>query len=495
MVERTAPTLPLRVFVVWHPGFLRGQGLAEALYRHLCHDPDQPASRALRVPVRFRSQASAGLPPGPAVPAAGLPAGVELDGARTVVVVLVDDAMVADPAWGAYVAGIQTQCLAAGTPSGGYPQHRLVPVSLCANAFKLNPEIADVNFLRLHTLPEAQQTQALLNGVTHELARLLLNRPQVGDEQQMRAAGPAPVRVFLSHAKHGGLDLTDSVRDYIARRTQLETFFDVHDIPTGSGWRKVLREAAAGEGVNALLVLQTDAYSSREWCRIEAMQAKLGWVPMVVVQAIEHAELRGFPYLGNVPTVRWPAAGLSEYLTELVSRLATLRSIDDAEASRLGGTVVDAIESEISESIKELKQLRRSIAERVATFGGRVQSVDPLRCQQFQQLMGPAPESSDAWGQVIGTLLYEVLRAAYFPLWVEYAAALHNVRQPLRALSYPPELLTLLAMQRHVKEQPGTVFVYPEPPLGTEEVEMLCEAAPDLRFVTPIRLPLLKHEE
>ena len=68
-------------------------------------------------------------------------------------------------------------------------------------------------------------------------------------------------------------------------------------------------------------------------------------------------------------------AGLSEYLTEVVSRLKRLQSIDDAEAARLGNTVVDAIESETSQLMKEIKELRRSIAARMATFVGQVQRV------------------------------------------------------------------------------------------------------------------------
>lgn len=395
-------TRPLQVFILWHPRFTRGQELAEALYGHLCCDPAQPASRALRIPVRFRSLG---------VEEATSPPKIELDTKRTAIVVLVDDEMVDDPMWAEYVAAIHEECEKGATDAEGYPQHRVYPVSLTEHAFKLHPEIAEINYLSLHNVPEAHQAQALLNGVTHELARLLLDRPQVGDEDRMRRAGPAPVRVFLSHAKSGGLDLAQDVRQYIARQTQLETFFDAHDIPQGTKWRDVLLEEA-GSGINALLVLQTDAYSTREWCRIEALQAKLGWVPTVVVQAVEQAEVRSFPYLGNVPTVRWPVA-----------------------------------------------------------------------------------DSTDPWGAVLGRLLYEVLRAAYFPKWVKYVAALYGVKQALKPLPYPPELLTLLSMNRHERKLPGTAFMYPDPPLGTEELEILHEAAPDLRMVTPICLPMFAQQD
>jgi SLOG-like protein/TIR domain-containing protein len=393
---------PLQIFVLWHPKFTRGQELAETLYGHFCSDPAQPASRALRIPVRFRSLTAE---------EATSPPEVKLDAERTAIIVLVDDEMVDDSIWGEYVAAIHGECEKAATDAEGYPQHRVFPVSLSQHAFKLHPTIAEINYMRLHDVPKAQQTQTLLNGFTHELARLLLDRPQVGDEDRMRKAGPAPIRVFLSHAKSGGLDLAQDVRQHIAQQTQLDTFFDAHDIPPGSQWRDVLLEEA-GSGINALLVLQTDAYSTREWCRIEALQAKLGWVPTVVVQAVEQVEVRSFPYLGNVPTIRWPIA--------------------DAAAP---------------------------------------------------------------WGDVLGKLLYEVLRAAYFPKWVEYVAALYGVKQPLKPLPYPPELLTLLSMTRHEQEHPGTAFVYPDPPLGTEELEILHEASPNLRMMTPICLPMLAQQD
>jgi len=146
---------------------------------------------------------------------------------------------------------------------------------------------------------------------------------------------------------------------------------------------------------------------------VEALNAKLGWVPTVVVQAVERVEIRSFPYLGNLPTMRWPL---------------------------------------------------------------------------------PVGNSADPWGVVVGRLLYEVLRAAYFPKWTRYVTALYRVEGPVRALPYPPELLTVLSMRRQLQKHPNTLFVYPDPPLGTEELEILHESAPDLKIFTPIRLPLFAQQ-
>jgi hypothetical protein len=214
------------------------------------------------------------------------------------------------------------------------------------------------------------------------------------------------LRVFLSHAKHDGLDLAREIRAYIASHTHMNTFFDAHDIPPGTAWKQVLYEEA-GDRQNALLILQTDAYSTREWCRIEVLQAKLGWVPTLLVHALRTSERRAFPYLGNVPTVIWPSSCHGE----------------------------------------------------------------------------------EAYEYVLGMLLYEVLRGAYFPRRVKALATLYGVSQPLKAIPYPPELLTLVAMHRLLHTDPATIFVYPDPPLGTEERRLLGEAMPHISWITPTLIP------
>jgi hypothetical protein len=306
---------------------------------------------------------------------------------------------VADEAWADCVADLCAACDKSGS------RHRLFPVGLCEDAYKLHPDIAGINFMRLQSVSEKAQPPVLLNQLMHELARLLLDRPRAGSKPS--AAGPAPIRVFLSHAKHDGLDLTAGVRGYIAAHTQMDTFFDAHDIPPSSEWKEVLHEAA-GDRQNALLILQTDAYSTREWCRIEVLQAKLGWVPALRVDALSDQEGRSFPYLGNIPAAKWPAAS-----------------------------------------------------------------------------------GCDPYETILGLLLYEVLRASYFPKRVAALARLYGITRPLKAIPYPPELLTLLAMQRIQKEQPGTVFVYPDPPLGTEERMLLREMAPEVTIMTATQIPSL----
>ena len=52
-----------------------------------------------------------------------------------------------------------------------------------------------------------------------------------------------------------------------------------------------------------MIAVQTDTYSSREWCRWEVIEAKRRGAPIVVANAVKRGEARSFPYLGNVPVV------------------------------------------------------------------------------------------------------------------------------------------------------------------------------------------------
>jgi hypothetical protein len=49
----------------------------------------------------------------------------------------------------------------------------------------------------------------------------------------------------------------------------------------------------------------TDSYASRAWCRREVLIAKKYQRPVVVVNAVRDREPRSFPYVGNVPVIRW----------------------------------------------------------------------------------------------------------------------------------------------------------------------------------------------
>jgi len=121
-------------------------------------------------------------------------------------------------------------------------------------------------------------------------------------------------RFFVSHAKLDGLPLAYSLCHAIQRMPWLEYFYDAEDIQPGEDFRKVLEE---GVIESMLLVLRTDIYDLRFWCRQEVMWAEMYDRPVLVVDA--RTELSSRPtVLGftGIPGVRIPDGNLVRVLLE-----------------------------------------------------------------------------------------------------------------------------------------------------------------------------------
>jgi SLOG cluster2/TIR domain len=278
----------LLIYVVWHPAFERGQKLAESIYAHFSRDPERTNARGLGIPVFFRSAAAAqGKAPPP----------IAVDAAQhTAIVVLVDPQMVIAEGWDAYVAELWKQ-------AGAAPdRHRLFPVAFDDTAYQLSPQIGAVNFIRLQGHSPDAGPGFLLNRLTNELGRLLTQRPTLAIVETKEVKSPPKMQLFISHAKLDGEKTAILLRDYIHDNLALDTFFDAIDIAAGFRFED---EINAGIDTAAFVVVHTDAYASRVWCQHEVIRAKRHGRPVVVIHAIEEGEARSFPYIGNVPTIRW----------------------------------------------------------------------------------------------------------------------------------------------------------------------------------------------
>ena len=357
----------LAVYVVWHPEAALSADLAGAIFRELCADPDVPARRGLGIPVRFRSSDHPTRAP------AAIPFGAAK---HTAVFVLADDKLVAEPPWRDYVADLAKTTNASDL---------VVPVAL-TSASNLPPGLSDLQAIRLPGLNAAERKDALLNNVKHDLCRLL-------DPDAEK------VTVFLSHAKHDGPEITTAVRRHLHEHTKLDDFFDAANIPDGARFAEFITKSAGSLPV--LLAVQTDAYGSREWCRLEVLEAKRRRVPIVVLAAIQVGEARSFPYIGNVPVVCW--------------------------------------------------------------------------------------RDSSSLPSVVGALLGEVLRNRYFPERVRAICRQRGISIGDEVFAYPPELLTVLSCRIDADAAGRAVgrFVYPDPPLGVEELSLLRQFDPDVDPVTP----------
>ena len=87
--------------------------------------------------------------------------------------------------------------------------------------------------------------------------------------------------------------------------------------------------------------------------------------------------------------------------------------------------------------------------------------------------------------ELLRVVLRETLRFRQFPARVADLCRAYNLPAHDRVLPSPPELLTVLGERDAASAVP---LVYPDPPLGTEELRLITELAPNLRTTTPTGL-------
>lgn len=293
------PTRPFLVlYIVWHPGFAGGAEIAEALRENFRRKLYDNVAGGTGLSVIFRSALA---------PGATTPLSINLDEAETTaVVVLTETTLVRDDDWGCYLHKLVESTDAAGLGS------RVFPVALERSALEIGIAEQALRWDQWSGSP-TELRQRLISELTYEFCRMLrhylehLRHPTEEDaalENYLRK-----VQIFLSHSKHDddGERIAHAIRDRLYTGHGLSSFFDVHDIPAGLRFNKVLLKQVR---VSAMVAIHTDSYSSREWCRREIIEAKRWNVPLVIANCISKLDERSFPYMGNVPVVRMDPQGV-----------------------------------------------------------------------------------------------------------------------------------------------------------------------------------------
>lgn len=355
---------------------------------------EPPASGGLRIPVFFTPDRGDDLPP-----RVGPEEGLDLDAAEHTLVVVLADARMArvvhggtGKAWKAFI-----ERTIAKAPLGSSPHH-VLPVALDNRGFDLSE--------RRHFLPATLKAQEgsqdisdrRLAEISLHIAARAIQLLKEGTISQIRPDQvKAPVRLFISHAK---ADLSRHKQDpaYQTLRAladlPIEHWFDAGEIATSQDFAKAI--SAGIRDCSIMLAFHTDHYGSRPWCRREVLDAKKAGAHLLLVDALKDGEPRRFPYLGNVPTVRW-------------------------------------------------------------------------------QFRDPAVDAR----RVIDRAVLEALRFKH------NRAQLQRVAEPGEVvLAAAPEAVTLA--YEYADQDAKRTFLYPDPPLGREELEVLQRLRPNGRFVTPL---------
>ena len=274
---------PISVHALFHKDNSEGQRIYKALYKLLCRDIDNPFSDGLDIPVYFATGDD-----GTQIKL------VDSSSIKRVVLLFIDINMFCSQLWREKIAELLEQ-KDDNTLIVGVKQYR--------HAFSINKKIGEIQSIVVDSndvehilLFEKDNWDVFTTQLFDLLIRFVTGK---GDKR--------PITVFISHSKQGngapkskdGENSAKEVRDFLYRDTKLNSFFDVHDILDGYKFGEQIKKHA---GNCSLLILFTDSYSTREWCRIEALTAKENHVPIIAVFMMQGNVDRVFPYIGNIPS-------------------------------------------------------------------------------------------------------------------------------------------------------------------------------------------------
>lgn len=202
------------------------------------------------------------------------------------------------------------ECWSLTSASNG--RHAMLAIAMDERTGRLysdkRPSLASHQLLQVYDLGESAMRPAMLAlRVLHECRlRLAEALPKVPGE----TAGY--LRLFISHAKIDGLPLALALRHQIHTVNWLKPFYDATDLPSGCDWQ---RELERGVGSSLIVMLRTEVYEGRYWCKQEVLWADEYATPAVLVEArtgLDHPA--GALPFDRVPTVRIPDGNLLRIL-------------------------------------------------------------------------------------------------------------------------------------------------------------------------------------
>lgn len=266
--------MPLATYVLYHSEYAVGEQAFEMIYQLLCRDVNKPLTDGIDIPVYLRTGAN-----GDTIK--------EIDYSESdkiAVIVLIDENMFCSETWSNYLQ----QIVKISTTNANV---KIYPIALCQYGFEIIDGISKLQGLKAESNNYSFKDNWDL--IQTRLLETLYRFLTVPDSK---------IQLFISHAKKDCECKAKQLRDYLNSNTKLNTFFDANDILDANDFEEQLRSNVEK---SLLVVLKSDAYSEREWCRKEVIIAKRNNIPTIVVDCINKGSKRLFPYLGNCPMVQY----------------------------------------------------------------------------------------------------------------------------------------------------------------------------------------------
>ena len=201
------------------------------------------------------------------------------------------------------------------------------------------PGFSTLQTLQVHSLGETAIRPAMLS-------LFLLHECRVRLSQALASSlgfNPAPLKLFISHAKMDGLPLARALKHQVEELKWLPKFYDADDLPPGCDWQAELEKNV---GASLIVMLRTDEYDNRHWCQQEVLWADEYATPAVLVDARTSLNYpAGSLPLDRVPSVRIPDGNLVRILfLALREGLRFLRFMRRVEEMKSSGALPDPVE-------------------------------------------------------------------------------------------------------------------------------------------------------
>lgn len=272
----------LEVYVLYHSQLERGKEIYSKIYKELCRDANHPFEDGLDIPVYLRTGDDDNM-------TNILP--IKVDNAeRVFILLLIDDNMYCSDVWHQYIEGIVA------LKNAQTNKFHICCVALSKYAFDIGHGLADNQFIRLKSLSIDENWKEFQIRLYDNIIRFIKN-------EELHK-----IKIFISHSKKDnnriGLEKAEEFRDYIRSNTKLDSFFDANDILDGQNFEEQIEKQEDGE-YTLLVILNTNTYSEREWCQKEVLIAKQRKIPTVAVSLIDGEVKRSFPYISNIPYIRF----------------------------------------------------------------------------------------------------------------------------------------------------------------------------------------------
>lgn len=273
----------LAVYVLFHANNEHGNKAYEAIYKLLCRDADHPFEDGLDIPVYLRMGDDNDYKEIKAIdPKAS---------DKTYILLLIDDNMYCSDVWSEYVK----QLIEIRDANKGTFVINCVEQSKYALDF--NKNLAKDQFIRLNSYSLLENWQEFQIRLFDNLIRFIKLKDRI-----------KKLKIFISHSKRDenkvGVLKAIEFRDYIRSKTKLDSFFDASDILDGENAQDQIKKNE--EGVQSLIViLNSNTYSEREWCQKEVLFAKESKIPTIAVSLLDGEVKRSFPYISNIPYIRY----------------------------------------------------------------------------------------------------------------------------------------------------------------------------------------------